>query len=215
MRQINSFLKSALSKIVPFSLGVSCIAAFSVVSFATAAAASEAGAKKFRDYNCTACHGPQGKFPILAQYPKLAGLSKEYVVQQLSDFRAGNRAHSNSKIMGPIAKSLAPADYEVLGEYLASVPAADPTKTSSTAVSKGAEAYTARNCHTCHGEAGRAPIVPYYPRLAGQSSKYLAQQIRAIKSGERANGMSAVMKAMIVELPDAEIDLIAEWLQNQ
>lgn len=51
----------------------------------------------------------------------------------------------------------------------------------------------AGTCAACHGLDGN-PTDPQYPRLAGQSERYIAQQIALFKSGERNTGMSAVMK---------------------
>lgn len=56
-----------------------------------------------------------------------------------------------------------------------------------------AGATKAGTCAACHGLDGN-PTDPQYPRLAGQSERYIAQQIALFKSGERSSGMSAVMK---------------------
>lgn len=48
-------------------------------------------------------------------------------------------------------------------------------------------------CAACHGADGN-PADPQYPRLAGQSERYLAHQIALFKSGERSGGMAIVMK---------------------
>jgi len=51
----------------------------------------------------------------------------------------------------------------------------------------------AGTCAACHGLDGN-PTDAQYPRLAGQSERYIAQQIALFKSGERNSGMAAVMK---------------------
>jgi len=48
-------------------------------------------------------------------------------------------------------------------------------------------------CAACHGLDGN-PTDPQYPRLAGQSERYIAHQIALFKSSERNTGMAAVMK---------------------
>ena len=55
-----------------------------------------------------------------------------------------------------------------------------------------AGATKAGTCAACHGLDGN-PTDPQYPRLAGQSERYIAQQLALFKSGERTGGMSAVM----------------------
>ncbi|NUO74819.1 MAG: cytochrome c4, partial [Lysobacter sp.] len=56
-----------------------------------------------------------------------------------------------------------------------------------------AGATKAGTCAACHGLDGN-PTDPQYPRLAGQSERYIAHQIALFKSGERNTGMSAAMK---------------------
>lgn len=51
----------------------------------------------------------------------------------------------------------------------------------------------AGTCAACHGLDGNSEI-PMYPRLAGQSERYTANQLALFKSGERNEGMAAVMK---------------------
>lgn len=56
-----------------------------------------------------------------------------------------------------------------------------------------AGATKAGTCAACHGLDGN-PTDPQYPRLAGQSERYIAHQIALFKTGERSTGMAAVMK---------------------
>jgi len=42
-------------------------------------------------------------------------------------------------------------------------------------------------CGTCHGPDGNTPIMPEYPRLAGQPDDYLEKALRDYKSGKRKN----------------------------
>ncbi len=55
-----------------------------------------------------------------------------------------------------------------------------------------AGATKAATCAACHGVDGN-PIDPQYPRLAGQSERYIAHQLALYKSGERHTGMAPVM----------------------
>lgn len=50
----------------------------------------------------------------------------------------------------------------------------------------------AGTCAACHGLDGN-PADPQYPRLAGQSERYIAQQLALYRSGERNTGMAAIM----------------------
>lgn len=78
----------------------------------------------------------------------------------------------------------------------------------------GAALYQTKTCFSCHGKDANTPILPTYPKLAGQNAAYAAQQMKDIKSGKRANGMSAAMKGVMHLVSDAEIDAIAKWLET-
>lgn len=86
--------------------------------------------------------------------------------------------------------------------------------TSTTLAADGAALYKTKTCFSCHGQDAKTPIMPAYPKLAGQNAAYAAQQMKDIKSGKRANGMSAAMKGVMHLVNDEEIDAIAEWLSS-
>lgn len=76
----------------------------------------------------------------------------------------------------------------------------------------GAELFVSKACSSCHGADANTPLMPAYPKLAGQNSQYLAQQMRDIKSGARNHGQTMVMKGVIAGVSDDEIQAIADWL---
>ncbi len=79
----------------------------------------------------------------------------------------------------------------------------------------GGALYASKGCVSCHGEAGKKPIAPNFPKLAGQNEAYLLQQMKDIKSGARANGQSAMMKGIVANVSDEEFAAIAKWLSTQ
>ncbi|KPH65211.1 cytochrome C [Pseudoalteromonas porphyrae] len=84
----------------------------------------------------------------------------------------------------------------------------------SSMAADGAALYTAKNCQTCHGAEGKSPIMAMYPKLNGQNKEYLLAQMKDIKSGARANGMSIAMKAMVATVTDEELAAIADYLSK-
>ena len=58
----------------------------------------------------------------------------------------------------------------------------------------GAKLYAEKTCVACHGKGAVKPLMPDYPKLAGQNAKYAERQMLDIKSGARANGNTAAMK---------------------
>lgn len=76
----------------------------------------------------------------------------------------------------------------------------------------GAELYKTRTCNACHGKDANTPILPTYPKLAGQNADYAYQQMLDIKSGARSNGQTAAMKGVMHLVTDEELRAIADWL---
>lgn len=76
----------------------------------------------------------------------------------------------------------------------------------------GAKLYTEKTCVACHGKDAKTPIMPDYPKLAGQSAPYALKQMKDIKSGARANGNAAAMKGVMHLASDEELEAIAEYL---
>lgn len=67
--------------------------------------------------NCASCHGQQleGK----GDYPRLAGQSYNYLVDQLTNFKTGKRRDA-AGMMPAVVNGLSPADLEDLAHFLAS-----------------------------------------------------------------------------------------------
>lgn len=78
----------------------------------------------------------------------------------------------------------------------------------------GAKLYLERTCVACHGKDAKTPILPEYPRLAGQNALYAERQMTDIKSGARANGNTAAMKGVMHLVSEAEIKALAEYLSS-
>ena len=85
----------------------------------------------------------------------------------------------------------------------------------SALAADGAALFKSKNCVSCHGADANTPILPIYPKLAGQNAEYLFNQMKDIKSGARNNGQTAAMKAIIGLVSEEEMQAIAEWLSTQ
>lgn len=72
-------------------------------------------------YGCVNCHGPKGtgKSETIAQFPRLVGQHKEYLVKQLTDFREGTRLNDPAGMMKDIARKLTDEEISAVSEYLA------------------------------------------------------------------------------------------------
>jgi cytochrome c len=76
----------------------------------------------------------------------------------------------------------------------------------------GAQLYKERTCVACHGKDAETPIMPNYPKLAGQNADYAYNQMKDIQSGARTNGQTAAMKGVMHLVTDEELRAIADWL---
>ncbi|MCW9014883.1 MAG: cytochrome c [Gammaproteobacteria bacterium] len=69
-------------------------------------------------------------------------------------------------------------------------------------------------CSACHGKDANSPILPSYPKLAGQNEVYILQQLKDIKSGKRNNGMTAAMKGIMHLVNDEEMAALAKYISS-
>jgi cytochrome c len=99
-----------------------------------------------------------------------------------------------------MAPSLTPA---------ADAPAAAPAAAPAT---DGATLFAKKTCIACHGKDAKTPILPTYPKLAGQSADYAYNQMNDIKTGARNNGQTAAMKGIMPLVSEEEMRTIANWL---
>lgn len=76
----------------------------------------------------------------------------------------------------------------------------------------GESTYLAKGCVGCHGPAGDSQAPEMFPKLAGLEEAYLATQLTAFRSGERAG---PTMNPMASTLTDADINNLAAYLSAQ
>jgi cytochrome c553 len=77
-----------------------------------------------------------------------------------------------------------------------------------------AGATKAAACAACHGADGN-PTDPQYPRIAGQSERYVSRQLALFKSGERNTGMAAVMVPFASSLSAQDMRDIGAYFATQ
>jgi cytochrome c553 len=82
-----------------------------------------------------------------------------------------------------------------------------PAAPAASAVAGKAKAAA---CAACHGPLGKATM-PDAPNLAGQPAMYVAEQLKAYRSGARKH---EVMSLMAKPLKDADIDDLSAWFAS-
>jgi cytochrome c553 len=165
---------------------------------------------------CAACHGGDGNSPIGAN-PNLAAQHAEYLVKQLQNYKSGER---NNPIMTAIAATLSDADARDVAAYYAAQGSRPGFARDARLASAGRALYRGGNsasgvaaCSGCHSPNG-AGIPVQYPRLKGQHGEYTAAQLRAFRSGERANDPASMMRGVAARMSDAEIAAVAEYISG-
>jgi cytochrome c len=98
----------------------------------------------------------------------------------------------------------------IAGSFLLALATSGPVNAAD-----GAALFKSKTCNACHGKDAKSPIMPSYPRLAGQNADYALQQMKDIKSGARSNGQTASMKGVMHLVNDEEMKAIATWLASQ
>lgn len=161
---------------------------------------------------CAACHTNDGSRGSPAN-PILQGQHPDYLVKQLTEFKAGKR---ESAVMRPMAQPLSEADMRNVAAFYASKQAKAGFAKNKDLVSLGEKLYRGGDaqrgvpaCSGCHGPSG-AGIPAQYPRLSGQHSDYIEAQLTAFRSGARHN--NAIMNGVAAKLNDREIKAVADYV---
>ena len=161
---------------------------------------------------CAACHTADGTRGSPAN-PILQGQHAEYLVKQLTEFKAGKRANA---IMSGMAAALTEEDMRNVAAFYASKQAKPGTSKNKDLVGLGEKIYrggiAAKQvpaCAGCHSPSG-AGIPAQYPRVGGQHADYTELQLNAFRAGTRAN--SAQMMAIAARMSDQEIKAVADYM---
>lgn len=170
---------------------------------------------------CAACHAADGNSTQSAN-PVLAGQHAEYTLKQLRNFKPqeGKPAERNNAVMAGMVANLSVDDMSSLAAYFqmqkpAARAARDPAliELGQAIYRGGVLSKNVAACSACHGPNG-AGIPAQFPRIAGQSSEYTAAQLRAFRSGDRANDPNRMMRLVSERLTDAEIAAVAEYISG-
>ncbi len=175
------------------------------------------GAKLYREKVCNTCHGNDGIKALLPNYPIIARQGEAYALQQMLDIQSGSRANGQTAAMKAVVQGITEDEFAILADYIANELGGDaPIGTGVVAVgSPGAELFKTKTCTACHGKDAKTPILPTYPRIAGNTAEYALQQMKDIKNGERANSMAVLgMKGVMHLVTDEEMSQLADYIAS-
>lgn len=202
------------------ALSACILAAASSLAQAAASADANAGARIAAAGTptgaaaCASCHGTRGEGT--GAFPRLAGSGAAYLRDQLEALATGRRRNA---IMQPIAQALSPEQRAQVAAYYAGLaPVAvgvdkvprDSGDTGAWLATRGRWADGIPACAQCHGPGG-AGVGSSFPPLAGQPAAYVAEQLKAWKSGARPPGPLGLMEAVARKLKDSDIQAVSDY----
>jgi len=184
------------------------------VAFLGAVPGYAGDAAKLATQVCAACHGADGN-SVITLNPKLAGQSPEYITKQLKNFKSGERKNA---VMAGVVAPLSTDDMINLGVYFSSQAVKNGKARSNGAGSRGEKIYRAGiadssvpACAACHGPAG-AGVPIRFPHLAGQHADYTLAQMKAFRTGERAN--APMMRTIAAKMTDEDMAAVSDYIQG-
>ncbi len=212
-------MKSPFAQIVQTVFASLILAVFASPAFAAEAAAAAAKPDLAKGQAtstavCGACHANDGSRGIPTN-PILQGQHPEYLVKQLTEFKAGKRVNA---IMAGMAATLSDEDMKNVAAFYASKQAAAGAAKNKDTVQLGERIYrggiadrSIPACAGCHSPNG-AGIPAQYPRLGGQHAEYTESQLNSFRAGQRGN--SVQMLAIAAKLNDKEIKAVADYMEG-
>jgi cytochrome c553 len=134
---------------------------------------------------CATCHGKDGqaRSPI---FPRLAGQQRDYIVAQLHDLRDRSRSDRAAIVyMWGVARNLTDKQIYELADYFSSQKPMRGQRSNSPLLAMGQKIFEQGipggvACNSCHGLDGGG--MGEIPRIAGQHSEYILNQIIAYQN---------------------------------
>ena len=178
-----------------------------------------AKAKAIAESVCIACHGADGN-SALPTNPILAGQGAEYLLNQLTEFKApeGKLAIRNNPVMAGMTSTLSREDMQGLAQYFSQQKQKPSSATNRKLVITGQNLWRKGDfergipaCAGCHGPSG-AGVPNQYPRLSGQYAEYTELQLKNFRSEERSNDSEKIMRTIADKLSDKQIKALADYI---
>ena len=183
------------------------------------AKADPAKGKQIATQVCAACHAADGN-SVAPANPKLAGQFPGYLYKQLSNFKAqgGKKAERENPIMAGMVANLSDADMRNVAAYFSEQKLRSDVAQDKDLAAAGQKLYRGGNattgvvaCAACHGPSG-AGIPVEFPHIAGQWAAYIEAQLKAFRSGARANDPNGMMRGVAAHMTDHEIKAVAQYV---
>ena len=129
--------------------------------------------------NCAGCHGPNGvtNGPAI---PSIAGMTEEYLVLSMQDYKAGTRA---STVMTRIAKGYSDDEITAMARHFSNKKFVSLKQSGDASMIAKGEELQRTYCQSCHEKSG--VLADGIGILAGQAKPYLTYTINDFMSETR------------------------------
>lgn len=172
--------------------------------------------------NCSECHGFDGN-SLSQEWPNIAGLSEQYIIRQLNDFKTGKRI--NDEMMQVVREFPSNKELTSLARYFSKQKMVNKNTPKSIKAHEfvdlkiGEEIFTGKRieygipaCSACHGKDGMGDKEGKFPRLVGQNMDYLIKQMELFRSKQRSNDIPPQMRNIAQEMDDEDIASVAAYI---
>ncbi len=168
---------------------------------------------------CTACHNADGNATVPA-WPKIAGQPVRYLIEQLKEYRKGDKGARFNPVMFGIVQSLTDQDIADLAAFFSSQKST-PGTAEQGSVALGQRIYRGGNsktgvpaCEACHSPTGLGNSPAGFPPLSGQHPDYIIDQLKAFRSGVRSNDPNEIMRDISKRMSDEEIEAVGNYVSG-
>lgn len=186
---------------------------------------------------CAGCHGEFGQGGKEGEYPRVAGMPADFIIEQLRLFR--DRKRPNMAMVEFVDDRQMPEeDIFQVSHYLAKIKLntrlekVDETAEDFDAyarllnskklmqiprakgnIKKGAKAYK-QECSSCHGKDGYGNFKKSVPLIAGQYTEYLWKQVGKLRKQIRIHDKEDPEEELLNDFSDEELTDIFAWLST-
>jgi len=166
---------------------------------------------------CVTCHTITGN-SVVAAWPKLAEQHYDYMVKQLFEFKKGkNGDRFDPTMLGMLQGVTENELYELAEHFSKQVLEKSKVKFDQNQFESGKKIYlygdnNTVSCYGCHGLDGTGNKLANFPSLKWQHKEYLITQMKKFKSGDRSNDINAIMRDIMLNVSDEQMDAVATYI---
>ena len=196
------------------------ISLFTLVGTATAEIIPDLNAGRKKSEVCATCHNVDGN-STTSIWPKIAGQPEKYFIEQLKEFRKGEKGTRFEVTMYGMTQALSDQDIADLAAYFASQKSTVGTAKQESFL-LGEKIYHGGNTKTgvvacgpsCHGMRGEGNSPAGFPPLSGQHPDYIIEQLKRFKNGTRSNDPNGIMRDIAKQMTEEEIQAVGNYVSG-